>query len=94
MIEKAYDTLEAHNWTREELQSYDRSDKAYYDTLAREQYVREEGEATGKVEGKAEGVADTQIEIAQRLLKLNIDSSIIASATHLTLEQIEKIKKS
>ena len=84
IIEKAYDTLEAHNWTREELQNYDRSEKIHFDTLAREDYV--------KAESKAEGKAETQKEIAQRLLNSGVDSSIIAAATQLTLAQIEEIK--
>lgn len=48
--------------------------------------LRQEGELRGKLEGK--------LEIAKELLKSGIDNSIIANATHLSLEEIKKLKNS
>jgi len=45
-------------------------------------------------EGEQRGEQKAEKEIAQKLLKSNVDSSVIATATHLTKAQIEDLKKS
>jgi predicted transposase/invertase (TIGR01784 family) len=43
--------------------------------------------------GRQEGKQETQMEIAKQLLKSGVDSSIIASATHLSKSQIDALKE-
>ncbi|MBP9742878.1 MAG: Rpn family recombination-promoting nuclease/putative transposase, partial [Burkholderiales bacterium] len=60
--------------------------------------LRQEGEQKGLQKGLQKGIQigeqklqKTQQEIAKNLLKSGVDASIIASATHLTLEQIKSL---
>lgn len=55
----------------------------YVMTYAEE--LRREGEQKGKQEEKQ--------EIARNLLKSGVDTSIVAKATHLTIKQLEELKK-
>ncbi|HEX9060625.1 MAG TPA: hypothetical protein VF941_10635 [Clostridia bacterium] len=43
---------------------------------------------------KAEGKMEERIEVAKKLLSLNISISVVSESTRLTSEQIEEIKKS
>lgn len=52
---------------------------------------REEGRKQGRAEERAEGKEKT-LEMIRRFLKLNVDEEIIAKATEMTKEEIEKIK--
>jgi predicted transposase/invertase (TIGR01784 family) len=54
IIKKAYETLEMSNWTEQELLDYQAYDKITRDNQAREDQVRDEGEAEGRVKVKAE----------------------------------------
>ncbi len=54
---------------------------------------RQEGKLIGREEGKQAGLQEERQEIAKELLKSGVDSSIIIKATHLTLDQVEKLKK-
>ena len=49
--------------------------------------LRREGEQRGEQRGEQKA----QLEIAKNLLKSGVDRSIVAEATHLTLEQINKL---
>lgn len=101
VIEKAYNTLEAHNWTSAELQSYERSEKAYYDALAREQYIKEEAEAKGLAEGLEKGLAEggkvgernAQQNFAIEMLIDGDSLEKIAKYTHLSIKEIEALQK-
>ena len=50
------------------------------------------GEQRGIQLGKQEGKQEAQQEIARQLLKSGVDRSIVASATHLSLEQINNLR--
>lgn len=50
------------------------------------------GWAEGEAKGKAEGKADAQKETAHKLLALGIELSVIAEATGLSVEEIQKLK--
>ena len=62
VIKKAYEVLEAHHWTKEELRSYEQANKRIMDIKAREQYLQEvtraEALAEGLAEGKEKGLAE------------------------------------
>ena len=48
---------------------------------------------TLRQEGRQEGRQETQKELALEFLRSGVDSSIVAKAAHLTLAQIEELKK-
>lgn len=47
----------------------------------------------GRQEGMQLGKQEAQQEIAKNLLKSGVDTSIVAKATHLSVKQLEEIKK-
>ena len=50
-----------------------------------------EGRAEGRAEGLAEGRAVSTNEIARKMLSMGIDKALIAQATGLTIEEIDKL---
>ena len=52
IIRKAYDVLEAHHWTAEELQQYERMEKINMDAQAKMAYAEELVEARGEAQAK------------------------------------------
>lgn len=83
VIENAYNVLEAHNWTEQELMQYDEISKKKMDIAARESFV--------KAEGKAEGIKEGKKETAKNLLKLGLSPAQISEATGLSLEEISSL---
>ena len=70
----------------------------YYDKEQHEQAIRNtlitEAITEGRNIGIEEGSLNKQIEIANNLLKENIDINIISKTTGLSIEEIEKIYQS
>jgi predicted transposase YdaD len=58
IINKAYNTLSAHNWTEQELRQYEAVKKITMDALARESYVRDEAREEGLKEGIEKGLKE------------------------------------
>ena len=54
---------------------------------------RQEGVLEGEIKGKVEGKIEERHAIAGNLLKQNVPLEIIASATKLTLEEVEALKQ-
>lgn len=54
--------------------------------------LRQEGMQKGMQLGEQKGKQEAQQEIAKKLLKSGVDSSIIATATHLTVDEIKALK--
>ena len=52
----------------------------------------EKGRAEGKEEGIAEGMSQRSLEIARKMLAMNIDEATILKLTGLSLEEIRKLK--
>ena len=55
------------------------------------EYMLNERERKGLEQGRAEGEAEKQREIAKRMLQENIEKSVITKVTGLSLEEIEKL---
>lgn len=53
--------------------------------------LRREGEQRGIHLGEQKGQHEALLEIAKNLLKSGVDSSLVADATHLSLEQINNL---
>ncbi len=56
IIQKAYNVLEAHNWTSQELINYEAEEKKRKDSKAREAFIIDEASAKGIEIGKKRGV--------------------------------------
>ena len=96
VIKKAYNQLEAHNWTNEELRAYEASEKQAKDAKSREVLVRQEGIAEGREEGikkgKAEGYEEGIKKVAINMLLKKLDEKIISESTGLSVEEIKNLK--
>ena len=55
------------------------------------EYMLNERERKGLEQGRAEGEAQKQREIAKRMLQENIEKSVITKVIGLSLEEIEKL---
>jgi predicted transposase YdaD len=53
---------------------------------------RQKSEATGIKKGKAEGIAETQIEMAMEMLQDGVDIAAIAKYTKMPLKDIEGLR--
>ena len=62
-------------------------EEARRDQLARERYVRQEGEA----KGRAEGEASKQVEIALRLLRMQMSQADVANTTGLSEADVKRL---
>ncbi|MGD2086940.1 MAG: Rpn family recombination-promoting nuclease/putative transposase [Candidatus Aminicenantes bacterium] len=83
IFEKAFHVAEIANFTPEQLAQYEESLKNYRDLKGVVDTSYEEGKAEGIVEGK--------VEMAKKLKKEGIDIHIIAAASGLSEEEIEKL---
>lgn len=85
-VREAYQSLNRHKWTQDELRAYD-----YW---AKKEHARENSIETARLEGKAEGKAEGEASIVRRMLDKGNDAKAISDLTGLSLEEIEKIKGS
>ena len=83
-IEKAKKELEKLAMNPEDRELYELRLKAIRD----EMNIR----YSGYIDGKAEGKNERNIEIAQNMLKENINIELISKVTGLSLEEIENLK--
>ena len=65
----------------------------YYDLEASHQYEIKDSYATGKNEGRKEGLQTRSIEIAKNLLNDHLDIDKIMKYTGLTKQEIKKLQQ-
>ena len=80
VIEQAYDALSQFNWNEQELLAYDQEIKRIRDNIAALDYQYDKG-----IE---KGIKQTAI----KMLKQNLDNSLISSITGLSTDEILKLK--
>jgi predicted transposase/invertase (TIGR01784 family) len=85
VIRQAYDALEQHNWTEDELMAYEQEAKRILDNKVVEE--------TMKAKAIAQGKAERNIEIAQKSLDAGLQIDLIAKLTGLSEEEIKKLQK-
>lgn len=92
---KLFEAAEIARFTKAQYEAYEESLKVYRDwqntLLTAEKRGQAEGWAKGRAEGRAEGERKKQIETALNLKKMGIDTAIIAQATGLSNEEINKL---
>lgn len=91
ILQKAYDVLEAHNWSETELLQYDRMELMNMDMRAREEYIIDEAEARGEARGEIRGIEIGKIKVAQLMKKQGFSNEQTALYTQLPLTQIEQL---
>ena len=87
-IKRAINTLDFLSKDPKERERHNSIVMAEYNRLVSEQNFFEDGRKEGKIEGKKE----ERIEIAKKLLKMNMPIKQIIEATELTKEEINKLK--
>lgn len=75
-----------------ELHNYKGDVMLWEESLIQEGMQR--GMQTGMQAGRQEGIQETQREIAREFLRSGVDSAIVAKAAHLTMAEVEELKKS
>lgn len=88
-IKKAVEELDEMSMDKAERERYEAILKAEFNYNTSMYNMRQEGRQEGLNAGKKE----KQIEIAKKLLKMNLDISKIQEATGLSLEKIKELSK-
>ena len=91
IIERAYEELDRFHWNEEELLTYEQAEKYEGAYLASMAQKYDEGLERGLTEGLERGRQERDIEMARILLSREVDIEIIAEATALSKEEIEKL---
>ncbi len=86
-LRKAIDILERSAFTEPELARYDK----FWDTVSTEKTALGSAHDEGYAEGLAEGEAKGRLETARNLLKMGVSPNLIAQATGLKPEQIDRL---
>ncbi|MDX2197289.1 MAG: Rpn family recombination-promoting nuclease/putative transposase [Cytophagales bacterium] len=94
-IKDAFIQADKHNWTKEELQEYNKVFMREQDERGRYQLAIERAEKNaelkGKIQGINEGKIEGKIEVAKNLKINGISMDIIILSTGLTKEEIDKL---
>ena len=85
MIESAYQQLQIISQNQEKRLEYEAREKAVRDHL---QYMREAEER-----GLEQGRQETSIDIAKKMVALDVSTEIISKGTGLSVEFIESLRK-
>ena len=103
MLEDAFNILAQSNWSKKELEAYDkyldaiRSAASQLETAFEKGIAKgmekgiAEGKAEGMAEGKAKGEKKKAIEIANQLLDI-LDIETVAKKTGLSIDEIKSLK--
>ena len=99
-INKAIDELEQVSGNERLRRIAELKEKYIRDEQASIEYAQNEGYRQGEEKGKAEGMAkgkvvgknERNIEIAQNMLKENVNIELISKVTGLSIDEIEKLK--
>ena len=76
-----------------EVQEQIANDEEIYDEYSKSELYAMAEREEGKEEGREEGREKEKLEIAENLLKRNVDIDIIVESTGLSKEEVENLKK-
>jgi len=97
VIQDAFEIANQANWSREELETYDKhamfAEQQIQQVRHGEQQGYERGDKAGHKRGRKEGREQRNIEIAKNLLAKGMGSDLIAEITELSIADIEEIKQ-
>ena len=79
--------------SREELELYDEDIKNMRDIYATRKFDEKRGMEKGMEIGMAKGMEKEKLATAHRLLSMGLSDEQVATATELSLEEIQKLKE-
>ena len=79
--------------SREELELYDEDIKNMRDIYATRKFDEKRGMEKGMEIGMAKGMEKEKLATARRLLSIGLSDEQVATATELSLEEIQKLKE-
>ena len=79
--------------SREELELYDEDIKNMRDIYATRKFDEKRGMEIGMEIGMAKGMEKEKLATAHRLLSIGLSDEQVATATELSLEEIQKLKE-
>ena len=92
-VEKAYEEYKRITSDKGLMNAIINMDMAEMDRAQEITDAIAEGESRGEKRGKEKGKEESKIEIAKKLLNMNMTIKDIVEATGLTLEEVEKLKE-
>ena len=91
VFSRLFNKAEIARFSKTELREYEDSLKAYRDMKNSLDNAEEKGIAKGLAKGRAEGKKDKAVEIAKKLLEMDMPIDAIMKATGLSQEEITKL---
>jgi len=88
-LKEAYIEADKQNWTKLELEDYERASIKERDEIGRMEFAERKAEKRGNLKGIIEGKIEGKIEVAKSLKQNGISLDIIALTTGLTNDEIE-----
>ncbi len=95
-IERALNIANRANYSRKELEEFDRRAMMLQDERGKINYAKEEGRAEGKAEGRAEGINIGELKIVMSLINQRfgeVDQDISDRLSNLKSENLESLVK-
>ena len=92
-VEKAYEEYKRITSDKGLMNAIINMDMAEMDRAQEITDAIAEGESRGEKRGKEKGKEESKIEIAKKLLNMNMTVEDIVEATGLTVEEVEKLKE-
>lgn len=92
VIKEAYEAINQFNWSEQELLAYEEDLKRTRDAIAIMDAAIEKAEKVGETRERDQGKEEEKLAIARNLLRTGLLVQVIADATGLTNEEIEKLK--
>jgi len=91
IFEKAFNTLEEANLTREQLEQYQKSLLTYWELKGVVDTAYDDGLIDGEQIGLRKGKLEEKLEIAHKLKQKNLPIEIICEVTGLSVEEIKQL---
>ncbi len=86
-LKEAYTEANQQNWTKEELEDYQRASIKERDEIGRIEFAEKKGKTEGKIEGKIE----EKLEVIKQGRKLGLSNADLSKLTGLTEKEIENL---
>ena len=90
-LKEAYLEADKHNWTKLEMEDYERASIKERDDIGRMEFAVEKAEIRGELKGKIAGKMEAIIEIAKLMKQNGVLSEIIIASTGLSKAEIEEL---
>ena len=90
-LQEAYMEADKQNWTKLELEDYERASIKEQDEIGRIEFAKKKAEKTGEIRGEIRGKIRGKIEVVKQAKSMKLSLVDIAKLTGLSIEEIEQI---